>query len=157
MTALSRAFDSDVDEFEDNLRNDRLATAPTQQVDAWSIKFSDIDTGGFGTDSSVPGTTVPGAHIAPYTPNSATGPAGVSPVVALAVDNTLGSFSPYQGTLYVAYTAAHWPIQAPEEEIAPYKGKYDAGYDAIRQQRIAKLKRLGLMPPVTEPAPPTSE
>jgi arylsulfatase len=59
--------------------------------------------------------------------------------------------------LYVAYTAAHWPIQAPEGAIAPYKGKYDAGYDAIRQQRIAKLKQLGLMPPVTEPAPTTGE
>ena len=59
--------------------------------------------------------------------------------------------------LYVAYTAAHWPIQAPEEAIAPYKGKYDAGYDAIRKQRIAKLNKLGLMPPVTEPAPTTGD
>jgi arylsulfatase len=59
--------------------------------------------------------------------------------------------------LYVAYTAAHWPIQAPEEAVAPYKGKYDAGYDAIRQGRIAKLKEQGLMPAVTEVAPTTGD
>ena len=48
--------------------------------------------------------------------------------------------------LYVAYTAAHWPMHAPEEEIAKYKGKYDAGYDAIRRMRFQRLKKLGLVP-----------
>lgn len=46
--------------------------------------------------------------------------------------------------LYVAYTAAHWPMHAPESEIAKHRGRYDAGYDAIRRARWEKQKRLGL-------------
>lgn len=47
---------------------------------------------------------------------------------------------------YAAYTAPHWPLQVPEPYLSKYKGKYDAGYDAIRDARIAKQKRLGLIP-----------
>jgi arylsulfatase A-like enzyme len=54
--------------------------------------------------------------------------------------------------LYVAYTAAHWPLHAPEEEIAKYKGKYDAGYDAIRDARIARMRELGLLEASWKPA-----
>lgn len=57
---------------------------------------------------------------------------------------------------YLAFTAPHWPLQAPDEDIALFKGRYDAGYDAIRAQRIAKQKALGLIPadfqPFTMPA-----
>ncbi len=55
--------------------------------------------------------------------------------------------------LYVAYTAAHWPLHALEKDIAKYRGRYDEGYDAIRRERIANLKRLGLMDPGWQPAP----
>jgi len=48
---------------------------------------------------------------------------------------------------YVAYTAAHWPMQAPPEEIAKYKGQYDGGYAPIRAARFAKAKQLGLINP----------
>jgi arylsulfatase len=47
--------------------------------------------------------------------------------------------------LYVAYTAAHWPMHAKEADIAKYKGRYDAGYDAIRNARLEKMKALGLL------------
>ncbi|MFZ5829913.1 MAG: arylsulfatase [Planctomycetota bacterium] len=47
--------------------------------------------------------------------------------------------------LYVAYTAAHWPMHALEKDIAKYKGKYDAGYQAIRNARLAKARALGLI------------
>jgi arylsulfatase A-like enzyme len=47
---------------------------------------------------------------------------------------------------YLAYTAPHWPLQAPEASIAKYKGKYDAGYDVIHAQRIARMIDLGLIP-----------
>tara|TARA_R110002050_G_scaffold92566_3_gene193726 strand:- start:6192 stop:7967 length:1776 start_codon:yes stop_codon:yes gene_type:complete len=47
--------------------------------------------------------------------------------------------------MYVSYTAAHWPLHAPEEEIEKYKGKYDQGFDAIRQKRFEKLKQSGLL------------
>ena len=46
---------------------------------------------------------------------------------------------------YAAYTAPHWPIQAPVTYSDKYKGRYDVGYDVIREQRIARLKQLGLI------------
>lgn len=46
---------------------------------------------------------------------------------------------------YVAYTAAHWPLHAPESEVKKYKGVYDKGWDFIRQQRFEKLKKLGII------------
>jgi arylsulfatase len=49
--------------------------------------------------------------------------------------------------MYVAYTAAHWPMHALEEDVAKYKGKYDAGYAAIRKARYEKMKRLGVIEP----------
>lgn len=49
--------------------------------------------------------------------------------------------------LYVAHTAAHWPLHAKEADIAKYKGRYDAGYDAVRAARLEKMKRLGLLDP----------
>ncbi|MCS4299018.1 MULTISPECIES: arylsulfatase [Acinetobacter] len=47
---------------------------------------------------------------------------------------------------YAAYTAPHWPLQAPAEYRDRYRGVYDAGYDAIRNGRIARQKQLGLIP-----------
>ena len=47
--------------------------------------------------------------------------------------------------LYVAYTAAHWPMHALPEDIEKYKGKYDAGYDPIRKARFDKAVKLGLI------------
>ena len=47
--------------------------------------------------------------------------------------------------LYVAYTAAHWPMHAKDQDIAKYKGRYDAGYEAIRTARLEKMRRLHLL------------
>lgn len=47
---------------------------------------------------------------------------------------------------YLAFTAPHWPLQAPDEDIARVAGRYDEGYEVIRTQRIAKQKALGLIP-----------
>lgn len=47
---------------------------------------------------------------------------------------------------YLAYTAPHWPLQAPAHYRDLYKGKYDQGYDAIRKQRFLRQKKLGLIP-----------
>ncbi len=49
--------------------------------------------------------------------------------------------------LYLSYTAPHDPLMAWPEDIARYKGKYDAGYDAIRQQRYARQLEMGLISP----------
>jgi arylsulfatase len=55
--------------------------------------------------------------------------------------------------LDVAYTAAHWPMQAKASDIPKYRGHYDAGYAAIRQARLAKLQQLDLVPAYWVPAP----
>ncbi len=47
---------------------------------------------------------------------------------------------------YLTFTAPHWPLQAPEEDIARYRGRYDAGFEALRKQRLARMKQLGLIP-----------
>jgi len=46
---------------------------------------------------------------------------------------------------YIAYTAAHWPLHAPEKEVQKYKGIYDKGWDAIREARFKKLQKLGII------------
>jgi len=45
---------------------------------------------------------------------------------------------------YLAYTAPHWPLQAPIEYIDKYKGKYNAGYNDLTEKRLSALKELGL-------------
>ena len=47
---------------------------------------------------------------------------------------------------WLAYTAPHWPLQAPEESIAKFEGWYDAGYDALHARRIERAKELDLIP-----------
>ncbi|MGQ9506124.1 MAG: arylsulfatase [Thermogutta sp.] len=49
--------------------------------------------------------------------------------------------------MYVAYTAAHWPLHAREEDIAKYRGRYDGGYEAIRRARFERVKQLGIISP----------
>jgi arylsulfatase len=58
--------------------------------------------------------------------------------------------------MYVAYTAAHWPMHALPEDIAKYKGVYDRGYEPIRRERYARMKELGLIDPAWKLSP-TSE
>ena len=55
--------------------------------------------------------------------------------------------------MYVAYTAAHWPMQALPEDIAKYKGKYDAGYEPIREARFERMRQMGLLDPAWELTP----
>lgn len=45
---------------------------------------------------------------------------------------------------YLAYTAPHWPLQAPDSIIDKYRGYYDRGYDSVRQGRFAAQQKLGL-------------
>jgi arylsulfatase len=47
---------------------------------------------------------------------------------------------------YMAYTAPHWPLQAPKQSIAKFKGWYDEGYEAVYAKRFARQKTLGLLP-----------
>lgn len=62
--------------------------------------------------------------------------------------------------LYVAYTAPHWPLHAPPEDIARYEGKYRQGWDRLRQDRYDRMVELGIIDrkwgisPRDEEAPP---
>jgi arylsulfatase A-like enzyme len=49
--------------------------------------------------------------------------------------------------LYVAYSAPHWPMQAPERDIAQYRPVYQAGWDVIRARRYQREIQLGLINP----------
>jgi arylsulfatase len=55
---------------------------------------------------------------------------------------------------YLSYTAPHDPLHAPAEYIAKYRNKYEAGWDALAQQRLESLKRLGLVPDDLDELPP---
>ncbi|BAX79322.1 arylsulfatase [Labilibaculum antarcticum] len=47
--------------------------------------------------------------------------------------------------LYLPYHAAHYPLQARPEDIKKYRGKYLKGWDKIRQERFAKMQKLGVL------------
>ncbi|MBL6764679.1 MAG: arylsulfatase [Verrucomicrobiae bacterium] len=59
--------------------------------------------------------------------------------------------------LYVAYTAAHWPLHAKPADIAKYRGKYSKGWDALRKERFARMKELGVIRKDTELSPRNPE
>jgi arylsulfatase A-like enzyme len=60
-------------------------------------------------------------------------------------------YQPFFG--YLAYTAPHWPLQASQETIVKYKGKYNDGPNELRRRRLEQLQRLGLVPKDIEPSP----
>ncbi|UCF98536.1 MAG: arylsulfatase [Spirochaetaceae bacterium] len=47
--------------------------------------------------------------------------------------------------LFVSYTAPHWPLHALPEDIALYEGRYDSGWDAVRQQRYERLASMKII------------
>ena len=55
--------------------------------------------------------------------------------------------------LYVAFNAPHAPLHALPDDYAKYTGKYDQGWDSVRDARIAKQKRLGVLPESLKPSP----
>lgn len=56
--------------------------------------------------------------------------------------------SPFFG--YLAYTAPHDPLHAPEDYLDKYAGVYNAGYEQIKKDRLARMKEIGI---VNEPVP----
>ena len=59
------------------------------------------------------------------------------------IDHYAGGSRPF--FLYVAYTAPHWPLQAPEADITKYRARYLAGWDAIRTNRYQRQIALGII------------
>ncbi|MEJ6010829.1 sulfatase-like hydrolase/transferase [Novosphingobium sp. AS3R-12] len=52
--------------------------------------------------------------------------------------------------LYLAFTAPHFPLHAPAEDIARYKGKFDSGWSTWRDRRLTAMKTAKLLPPGTK-------
>ena len=61
---------------------------------------------------------------------------------------------------YMPYTAPHWPLQLPDDWLDRHAGRYDAGYDVLREQRFGRAAEAGVLPngasldgfePLTEP------
>ena len=57
--------------------------------------------------------------------------------------------------LYLAYTAPHDPLMAWPKDIKKYKGKYDVGFEQIRENRYKKQLASGLIAPTHKLSAPT--
>jgi len=47
--------------------------------------------------------------------------------------------------MYVAFTAAHWPMHAYEKDVEPYYGMFDAGWDAMRKTKYDAMVKSGII------------
>ncbi len=57
--------------------------------------------------------------------------------------------------LYLSYQAPHNPLQAPREDILKYRGRYRAGWQALREARFQRQKEMGIVRADAQlPAPP---
>ena len=54
---------------------------------------------------------------------------------------------------YVAFSAPHWPLHAPDGTIEKYLERYEVGWDELRRQRYARQVELGLVDPEVWPLP----
>ena len=45
---------------------------------------------------------------------------------------------------YLAFTAPHFPVQAPAEDIAHYQGRYLTGWDSLREERWQRMQAMGI-------------
>jgi arylsulfatase A-like enzyme len=62
--------------------------------------------------------------------------------------NSLAPDKPF--FMYYCTGTAHAPHHAPKEWIDKYKGKFDKGWDAQREETIARQKELGVIPANTQ-------
>ena len=46
---------------------------------------------------------------------------------------------------FLAYTCPHFPLQALDEDIARYRGRFTQGWDALRVERLARMRSMGLV------------
>ena len=47
---------------------------------------------------------------------------------------------------FAAYTSPHWPLQVDEEFWRKYVGRYDDGYEKLKERRLESLKKAGMIP-----------
>jgi arylsulfatase len=51
---------------------------------------------------------------------------------------------------YLAFAAPHDPLHLPDEWLDKYAGRYNAGYEALRSERLKRMKKLGIVPEATQ-------
>jgi arylsulfatase A-like enzyme len=59
------------------------------------------------------------------------------------IDQGIAAKKPF--FLYLPYNAPHFPLEAPLDEIAKFRGKYKMGWDKLREQRNAEEIKLGVV------------
>lgn len=59
--------------------------------------------------------------------------------------------------LYFSHGAVHAPLNAPLEDVARHRGAYDKGWDALREERFARQRELGIFDESVTLPPPNSE
>lgn len=64
------------------------------------------------------------------------------------IENDRKQDQPFFG--YLAFTAPHWPLQAPDKYLKKYENYYKDGYEKIRQDRLKRLIKLGVIPKGTQ-------
>jgi arylsulfatase len=47
---------------------------------------------------------------------------------------------------FAAYTSPHWPLQVDEKYWKKYEGRYDDGYEKLKERRLENLKNAGMIP-----------
>ena len=47
---------------------------------------------------------------------------------------------------FAAYTSPHWPLQVDEKYWKKYEGRYDYGYEVLKEKRFESLKKAGMIP-----------
>jgi arylsulfatase len=61
------------------------------------------------------------------------------------IDQATAEHKPF--FLYIAQGAVHFPLRAPADIIAKYRGRYMKGWDALRQERYARQLAMGIIDP----------
>lgn len=60
------------------------------------------------------------------------------------IDSNQADEKPFFG--FAAYTSPHWPLQVDEKYWKKYEGRYDDGYEKLKERRLASLKNAGMIP-----------
>ena len=47
--------------------------------------------------------------------------------------------------LHVCYNVPHFPLEAPDELIEKYRGKYMKGWDKLREEKLERMKKMGIV------------
>jgi arylsulfatase A-like enzyme len=55
--------------------------------------------------------------------------------------------------VFAAYTSPHWPLQVDSTYWKKYEGRYDAGYEVIREKRMESLIKAGMIPSTAKTPP----